>query len=64
VRAPRNPRQHDDEPPAPNVTRTQALAGYQGKPLIIPGPQDDAARIIKRLQRKVGRGGYHHIVPV
>jgi hypothetical protein len=37
--------------------------GYQGKPLFIPGPQDDAARIMKRLKRKVGRDGYHGIVP-
>jgi hypothetical protein len=37
--------------------------GYQGKPLFIAGPQDDAARIMKTLKRKVGRGGYHHIVP-
>jgi hypothetical protein len=37
--------------------------GYQGKPMFIAGPHDDAARIMKRLNRKVGRGGYHHIVP-
>jgi hypothetical protein len=37
--------------------------GYQGMPLFIPGPQDDAARILKRLKSKVGRDGYHQIVP-
>jgi hypothetical protein len=37
--------------------------GYQGKPLFIAGPHDDAARIMKTLKRKAGRGGYHHIVP-
>ena len=37
--------------------------GYQGKPLFIQGPEDDAARIIKKLNRKVGRGGYHLIAP-
>jgi hypothetical protein len=38
--------------------------GYQGKPLFIQGPQDDAARIIKKLNRKVGRGGFNVIAPV
>jgi hypothetical protein len=37
--------------------------GYQGKPLFIPGPQDDAARIMKTLNRKVARDGHHPIVP-
>lgn len=37
--------------------------GYQGKPLFIQGPNDDAARIMKRLKRKVGRGGFHLIAP-
>jgi hypothetical protein len=37
--------------------------GYQGKPLFIAGPQDDAARIMKTLSRKVGRDGYDHVVP-
>jgi hypothetical protein len=37
--------------------------GYQGKPLFIQGPEDDAARIMKRLNRKVGRDGFQYIVP-
>ena len=37
--------------------------GYQGKPLFIQGPEDDAARIMKKLNRKVGRDGFHYIVP-
>jgi hypothetical protein len=37
--------------------------GHQGKPMFIPGPEDDAARIMKRLKRKVGRDGFHSIVP-
>jgi hypothetical protein len=38
--------------------------GYQGKPLFIQGPEDDAARIIKRLKRKVGRDGFEFFAPV
>ena len=38
--------------------------GYQGKPLFIQGPEDDAARIIKKLNRKAGRGGFSFIAPV
>jgi hypothetical protein len=37
--------------------------GYKGKPMFIPGPEDDAARILKRLKRKAGRDGFHSIVP-
>jgi hypothetical protein len=37
--------------------------GYQGKPLFIQGPQDDAAYIMKRLRRKAGRDGFHSIAP-
>jgi hypothetical protein len=37
--------------------------GYQGKPLFIQGPEDDAARIIKKLRRKVGRDGFQFFAP-
>jgi hypothetical protein len=37
--------------------------GYQGKPLFIQGPEDDAARIIKKLKRKVGRDGFQFFAP-
>ena len=37
--------------------------GYQGKPLFIQGPNDNAARIIKRLNRKVGRDGFQFFAP-
>ena len=37
--------------------------GYQGKPLFIQGPNDDAARIMNRLNRKAGRDGFDFIVP-
>jgi hypothetical protein len=35
--------------------------GYRGKPLFIQGPHDNAARIIKTLNEKVGRGSFHFI---
>jgi hypothetical protein len=37
--------------------------GYQGKPLFIQGPNDDATRIMSRLNRKAGRDGFHFIAP-
>jgi hypothetical protein len=37
--------------------------GYQGKPLFIKGPNDDDARIMNRLNGKVGRDGFDFIVP-
>jgi hypothetical protein len=51
---------HLGEWPGPSVISF----GYQGKPLFIQGPDDDAARIIKKLKRKVGRDGFHLIAPV
>jgi hypothetical protein len=38
--------------------------GYQGKPLFIQGPDDDAGRIVKTLKRKVGRDGFSFFAPV
>jgi hypothetical protein len=35
--------------------------GYMGKPLFIQGPSDDAGHIMKTLEEKVGRGGFHII---
>ena len=37
--------------------------GYQGKPQFIQGPNDDAARIMKKLNRTAGRGGFDFIAP-
>lgn len=35
--------------------------GYEGKPLFIQGPHDNAAQIIKTLQDKIGPNGFHVI---
>jgi hypothetical protein len=37
--------------------------GYQGKPLFIQGPNDDAARIMNTLNRKARPDGFHFIAP-
>ncbi len=36
--------------------------GHEGKPLFIQGPRDNAAHIMKTLEDKVGRDGFHFVV--
>lgn len=38
--------------------------GRQGKPFFIAGPNDDAARIIRQLERSVGRGNFDFMVGI
>jgi len=40
------------------------LGAKDGKPLFIPGPYDNARRIIARLTRKLGPDGFYFMVPV
>ena len=39
------------------------VGGEDGKPLFIAGPYDDPERVINVLERNVGPGNYHYIVP-
>jgi hypothetical protein len=36
--------------------------GRHGKPFFIAGPNDDAARVVRQLERSVGRGNYDYVV--
>ena len=40
------------------------LGDEEGKPFFVAGPRDDADRIIRILERKVGSGNYNYIVPM
>jgi hypothetical protein len=51
-------RGHLGAPPASPAIRF----GHEGKPLFVEGERDDARRIMRTLDRSVGRGNYHFIV--
>jgi hypothetical protein len=40
------------------------LGGKEGKPFFVAGPHDNADRIIRILERKVGHGNYNYFVPI
>jgi hypothetical protein len=40
------------------------LGGEEGKPFFVSGPYDDADRIIRILNRKVGEGNYHYLLAI
>jgi hypothetical protein len=40
------------------------LGGPEGKPFFVSGPYDDADRIIRILNRKLGEGNYDFILPI
>jgi hypothetical protein len=51
-------RGHLDHPVGPNPIRF----GHNGKPLFIQGPYDDPRRIMRTLDRTVGKGNYNFTV--
>lgn len=38
--------------------------GRDGKPYYIAGPYDDAEKIVATLEKAVGRGNFHFIMPI
>lgn len=40
------------------------LGGEDGKPFFFAGPYDDADRIMARLTKAVGPGGFHYVLPL
>jgi hypothetical protein len=40
------------------------LGGKDGKPFFIAGPYDDVDRIMAKLTRKLGRDGFHYMIPI
>jgi hypothetical protein len=40
------------------------LGGEDGQPFFVAGPYDDPGRIMRILDRKVGRGNYHFLAPI
>jgi len=38
--------------------------GKNGKPFFIAGPHDNAARILKQLEKTAGPGNYDYLVPL
>jgi hypothetical protein len=38
--------------------------GKDGKPFFIAGPYDNSQRIIRQLEKAVGQGNYHYIMPI
>jgi hypothetical protein len=40
------------------------VGGDEGKPFFVAGPHDDAQAIMATLSRRLGRDGFHFIVPV
>jgi hypothetical protein len=47
-----------------NCTVEIPLGGEDGRPFFIAGPFDDPDRIMRILDRKVGRGNYHFMAPI
>jgi len=47
-----------------NSSETIPLGGDEGKPFFIAGPYDNTNRIIQILDRNVGPGNYHYLVPM
>lgn len=42
----------------------EIVCGNEGKPFYVAGPRDNARRIIRQLERRLGPGGFHYIVPI
>ena len=38
--------------------------GKDGKPFFIAGPHDNAARILRQLEKTAGPGNYHYLAPL
>jgi hypothetical protein len=38
--------------------------GKDGKPYFVAGPYDDARKIMAKLEKAVGRDGFHFIMPL
>jgi hypothetical protein len=36
--------------------------GRNGKPFFMAGPNDDAARVVRQLERAVGAGNFHYLI--
>jgi SEC-C motif len=44
-------------------TRNLKFGGPEGKPLYVAGPDDDAATILQKLRKRLGKDGFHFIAP-
>ena len=42
----------------------QLTFGKDGKPFFIAGPHDNAARILRQLEKTAGQGNYHYLAPL
>ncbi len=49
------------DPPDAHPRTGEVEFGKEGKPLYVPGPEDNAAQIIRRLTRAVGRGNFNFL---
>lgn len=47
-----------------NRSETVPLGGEDGKPFFVAGPYDNARRIMQTLDRNVGEGNYHYLIPL
>ena len=47
-----------------NCSTAVPVGGEDGQPFYFVGPYDDPDRVMRILDRKVGRGNYHFIVPL
>ena len=46
----------------PGFCDTNVTCGQDGKPLYVSGPHDDVQAILRRLEDKLGRDGFHFVV--
>jgi hypothetical protein len=47
----------------PAAASEEVPLGHAGKPMYVAGPNDDVARILSRLEERLGPGGFHYVVP-
>jgi hypothetical protein len=46
----------------PAACPTPIPVGVDGKPFFIPGPDDDVPKVLRQLERAVGKGNYHYVL--
>ncbi|HSH03676.1 MAG TPA: hypothetical protein VLL52_14250 [Anaerolineae bacterium] len=48
----------------PEECTEEIPTGHEGQPFYVSGPDDDVDRIIRTLNKNVGEGNYHFVLPV
>jgi hypothetical protein len=48
----------------PDASNARVPLGKDGKPFFVAGPHDDARKILAKLEKAVGRDGFHFIMPL